>query len=323
MQHRTVKSAVTVHKLVVVDGLHGVFKLKLNTSPSRITRTWDVAPGCTLSVKRWNWIWCDHRADIDCVAIRCGVLLVHDHSWKPAPPVGPLLLQDGAGAPAIVASDETRTKTVDVAVIDHTEERGCIGWMVHITNKNDEQVQVLVSDDDLHGGCFIQHIEAKKKFLSCVTSDKKCQCFDHHCTSSDDKDDDSKEPTDCKCKSCCVIGFLVTLQFPMEKIHVDCQIVFEDAIQRVDEASCLADAFDELPPSKKRWCMCWWHSVDLFQVRGLGNRKKLPDCFVNVIPQQCPNDKGELFTGYKCDEDHHVFIHRKRARHLEDLSNQM
>jgi len=303
MQCRTAKSTVTMHKLVVMDGSHGVFKVQLNTSLSRSTRAWAVTPGCTLSVKRWNWIWCDHSADIDCVTIRRGVLLIHNYSWKPAPPTGPLMLRDGAGAPVVVASDETRTKIIDVAVIDYIEEHGCIGWMVHIINENDEQVQVLMSDDDLRDGCFVQHVEAKKKFLAGVTSDKKCQCFDHHYTSSDDEDDDSKEPTNCKCKSCCGVGFCVTLQFPIEKIHVDRQIVFEDAIQRIDEASRLADAFDELPPSKKRWCVCWWCSVNLFQVRGFGNRKKLPDCFVDVICQQHPNDKGEFFTGYKRDED--------------------
>jgi len=97
--------------------------------------------------------------------------------------------------------------------------------------------------------------------------------------------------------------------------------VFEDAVTQFDDNDRIADSFDELPPSKKRWCMCWWYSLNVFQVRGYCNQKRLPDCFVEMIRKQYPNKKGDFFTGYKRSEKDHVEGAKKRVKHLANLSN--
>ena len=317
--YKAANSNTTVHKLVLTDGSYGVFKAQLNTSLSRNIRSWNVPNGSTITVKRWNWIWCDRQNELDCKVIVRGVLLIHDYSWKPAPTDG-LCEMMVPCSPAIMLGDDSVSELFDWEVVDYTSEHSFVGWLDRGDKENDDTVLLLLTDDQICQGLFIRHVQTKKDFLSTMTG--KAAAYDYTTDYSCDDSDCSGTRGLCNCKTRFGIGVCVCSQFPIATIHQERQSIFDDACTRFDDDARIAETFDELPPSKKRWCMYWWYSINIFQVRGYCNRKRLPDCFVDMIRKQYPNIKGDFFTGYKRSEQKQVDGIRKRAKHLQDLTNE-
>ena len=163
--YKAANSTAAVHKLTLMDGSHGVFKAQLNTSLSRAIGSWNIPVGSTLTVKRYNWIWCDDQSMVTCKAVARGILLIHDFSWKPAPSPEPCLLDLGRDA-HLVMGDDVVTEVVSWDVVDYTQETSFVGWIAGMVNENDERVMVLFSDEDLMKGRFINHVDTKKKFLA-------------------------------------------------------------------------------------------------------------------------------------------------------------
>jgi len=316
MSYKSAKSTIAVYKLVVMDGDNGVFKAHLNTSLSKGLRNWTLKPGCTVFVKTWNWIWCDQPQDLNAPSISRGILLIHDFAWR-APPSAPD--RTPMAHPALVLGDESTFTPVHHSVVEHVEENSYVAWMMEIINENDHKVMVLMTNEDLRAGLFIPQKEDR---VTCLANrmvrgkSGTCDYLDVYLSSSEDEENARQ----CKCSKF-GLAECIRKQCPMDVADGRREATFEDAISRVEDSDRLSDSFDHLPPSKKRWCMCWWHSVNVFQVRGGSNRKQLPACFVDMVRDKHPNDKGEFFTGHKHDENCHVMISNKRARHLEDLSN--
>jgi len=424
------ESTTTVHKLVLMDGSLGVFKAQLNTSCNRNVLSWSIAKGSTITVKRWNWIWCDNQSLVDCKAITRGVLLIHDFTWIPAPTSKPCAMElaqapvyipprnqyvtrmltarkeredarqeqedtwkaasaldnsteataeekeaawkvaeaafekasasdkmaassedmvveagdnflephlddwssarsnhvvvelDMSGEVAkmpVIASNAFVTQSFDWEVVDYTQEFSFVGWLTNDVHEDNKIAFMLLTDDEIRAGKFIKHVEAKKQYLASLTGEEE-----HHSRSDDSDNDVLGEATNgCNCKTRFGIGVCVCLQFPINTMHDDRQNIFEDASTRFDNDSRIADSFDDLPPSKKRWCMHWWYSINVFQVQGCCNKMQLPNCYVDMIRKQYPNNKEEFFTGYKRSEQKVESNARKRAKHLQDLTNDL
>jgi len=205
MNYRSAKSTISVHKFILMDGSGGVFRAQLKTSLSKATRSWAVAYGCSVMVKNWNWIWCNSLTDIPCRAVHRDILLINDYSWNPVPSPNPC---DGASdGLSYLIGDETSTKIMDAAVVDYTEETSFVGWLEHITNENDEVIYILMTQEDIELGLFINRVQARKDFVEKVKCERAYDYFDYHLSSDDD--DESKEPGHCKCRACCGIDYVL------------------------------------------------------------------------------------------------------------------
>jgi len=142
-------------------------------------------------------------------------------------------------------------------------------WLlVCVLNENDEMVMMLRTDDELRAGVFIKHVQTKKEFLESLTGKNDYQ---HTADYSDDELVGPGTLCTVTCRTRLGIGVCVCHQFPIATIHEESQSIFEGAATCFDDEDRLADCIYDFPPSKKRWCMCLWYSINVFQVRGCCN----------------------------------------------------
>ena len=303
--YKSLSNAITVHKLVVMDGAMGIFRAQLNTSYSGM-ESCSFEAGGTITVGSWDWIWCDNSDKLDCKALIRAILLINYFNWK-APPK-PEDCSIGKNAVGIYVSWDA---------IDYIQEHSYVGWMACFNRDLvPRPFYKLYTKQQLREGCFIKHVKARSLFLSKTTSEDECEY--------DEEDDECLyPPTVCQCKQMCGIAVCICVQFPISTIHYSREIIFDEASERLYDGDSVAYSFNDLTPSKKRWCMFWWYSVNIFQVLGYLDRKRLPGCVVDMVRRKYPNKKRDFFTGYKRAEEEHVRATKSRLEHLEELTDQL
>ena len=71
-------------------------------------------------------------------------------------------------------------------------------------------------------------------------------------------------------------------------------------LREINGSCFYSDKFvSDMEPREKRFLCYWWWAVNVFSVRGKGQRGKLPKCVTDHIYSLHKNENGEARIGYK------------------------
>lgn len=118
-----------------------------------------------------------------------------------------------------------------------------------------------------------------------------------------DREDDGIPGCGCQClpykfQKC------VCTTLPVEDL--DLEAVFLSITALMSEDQLVADTFEGLPASKKRWCLYHWYTLNVFSLFGSVEQQKLPACLENHVRCYFPEQNvrgdfasGDPYTGFK------------------------
>jgi hypothetical protein len=222
------------------------------------------------------------------------MLLINDFQWKPAPIATPVC-EDGT---ASLISIDFSTEYYDQKLIDFVEKDNHLAFASYYIDEENLRINKLMNVDDIKTGLFIPEVKDRKAFMD---ARQKRDFVEENYTTSGSEDEEGI-PKACTCRRGAFrMCDCVCVQFPIKMAHDDRQVIFQQAISRMDDTEVLANTFDDLHPAKKRWCMYWWYAVNILSLSA--ECKKLPNCFVDMVRKQYPNPKGEFFVGFKSKAD--------------------
>ena len=295
-----------VHRFVVMDGSHGVFKVHLNILTSKTLNDKIIPKGSTIVINTWNWIWLEQPNSADIPATSHGVLIAHDYYFR-------LSLEDPAWGYdcSTCRGPEERTITeVDCGAVEFVGNTSYLTWLT----PNKDRVMSIMTHRGIRKGLFIPDLGDRKKFLD----DREHHDWLDYYYCQEENINESQPK--CSCFADFGIVPCVCEQYPTAMAHQQRSYIFE-MVGKFLPDYYLVPSFDHLPPSKQRGCMLWYYSIQIFQIKG-PNQKSLPTCFLDQIRTRYPNPKHDFFLGFKIAEQEQVEDLRKRANLEAELCNE-
>jgi len=124
----------------------------------------------------------------------------------------------------------------------------------------------------------------------------KSMCANSSTVEEEDGADDTAAVV-CQCLGKYQLTKCICETFPIASFDLD--DLFRSTTAHLNDDQLLADTFDGLEASKKRWCFFRWYAINMLGATGAGNRAQPPSCVVAMVRAAFPEPPGGTYTGYK------------------------
>jgi len=277
------------YKLICFDADHSAACVILNTCLNNQLDV-DMTTGSVLSTDNYQWVLMDPLGTApNHGAVLKAVLFVNDFTWTPGPHQDIEWEDIEKHNPRIHTVRYPASMTKDVTLHQH-----CIFTkpvQVGVTVDTVNSVQKPMSRTEIERGDWVLDYPTR---LVWTRRCARLAAVDAAVDAADDGVGDLKENAHlCECHKHGLQNCIVDTK---PCLTLDWEAVFQQAVSRMSEDDLEAECFDDLPAGKKRWCMCWWCAVNIFNFK---KRTRPPSCFYRHIGQMFPNEPGVSRTGYK------------------------
>ena len=282
------------YKLICMDANRSLVCVILNTC---LNDTFDegLSAGSSLMITKYNWFFMDtgSREAPHYGGVFRGILFVSKLTWEEGPsqesswedyenPKNHMILT-------------ARFLPMDVKTVGHTQI-GLFTKEATCSRGTDtgKSMQLPMTEDEVMRGDWIQHASTRCWWtkrcqrLVCKTDQEVAYLM-----ASKQTQDKENEGLSCQCE---LYGFHQCIVKQQPAYELDAELVFQQAVSRLPDEDREAESFEELSPSKQRWCFYWWYSVNLLHFK---TRTPPPECLKTHLREVFKNKPGVPHVGYK------------------------